>query len=72
MKEIIEKHGDKVLIKHKVDEILVENREIRGVKVGRKVFRSKIMVANVNAKTTFLELIGECKLSKEFIKYIKI
>ncbi|OYT32302.1 MAG: all-trans-retinol 13,14-reductase [Thermofilum sp. ex4484_79] len=71
LRKVIEKYGGKVLLKHKVDEILVENGEVRGVRVGEKVFRSKIVVANANAKTTFLELVGEDKLSKEFIEYIK-
>jgi len=71
LRKTIEKYGGKVLLKHKVDEILIENGEVRGVRVGEKVFRSKIVVANANAKTTFLELVGEDKLSKEFIEYIK-
>ncbi len=71
LRKVIEKHGGKVLLKHKVDEILVENGEVRGVRVGEKVFKSRIIVANVNAKTTFLELVGEDKLSREFIEYIK-
>ena len=71
LRKVIEKHGGKVLLKHKVDEILVENGEVRGVRVGEKVFKSRIIVANINAKTTFLELVGEDKLSREFIEYIK-
>nr|MDO8100045.1 NAD(P)/FAD-dependent oxidoreductase [Candidatus Njordarchaeota archaeon] len=67
----IENHGGKVLVKHKADRILVEKGKIRGVKVGDKVSRSPIVVANANAKTTFLELIGEANLNKKFVDYIK-
>ena len=70
LKEIIESHGGKVLVKHKVDKILVEDREVRVVKVGDKNFKATIVVANANAKTTFLELVGVDNLDKEFIEYI--
>jgi len=53
-----------------VDKILVENGEVKGVKVADKAFRSPVVVSNANAKTTFLELIEEDKLDKMFVKYI--
>nr|CAI64103.1 conserved hypothetical membrane protein [uncultured archaeon]CAI64240.1 conserved hypothetical membrane protein [uncultured archaeon]CBH36625.1 conserved hypothetical protein, flavin containing amine oxidoreductase family [uncultured archaeon] len=70
-KDFIESHGGKVLVKHKVAKILVEDREVRGVTVGDKNFKAPIVVANANAKTTFLELVGEDNLDKGFIGYIK-
>ena len=70
LKEIIESQGGKVLTRYKVDKILVENGEVRGVKVGEKILKAPIIVANANAKTTFLELIGEDKLDKMFVEYI--
>jgi len=71
LKCFIESHGGKVMIRHKVDKILVENGEVRGVKVGKKIFEAPIIVANANANTTFLELVGEDKLDKKFVDYIK-
>ncbi len=70
-KDFIESHGGNVLVKHKVDKILVEDREVRGVLVGDKNFKASVVVANANAKTTFIELVGEDNLDKEFIEYIK-
>lgn len=70
LKEIIESQDGKVLIRHKVDKILVENEEVRGVKVGEKILKAPIIVANANAKTTFSELIGEDKLDKTFVEHI--
>lgn len=70
LKKTIGSNGGKVLIKHKVDKILVESKKVRGVKVADKVFRSPIVVANANAKITFLNLVGEENLDKEFTKYI--
>lgn len=71
LKNIIEKYGGKVLVNHKVDKILVEKNIVKGVKVKNKIFRSSIVVSNVNAKTTFLELVGEENLDKKFVEYIK-
>ena len=71
LKEVIESYGGKVLVRNRVDKILVENREVKGVKVGDKIFKSSVVVANANAKTTFLELVGRENLGREFVDYIK-
>ena len=71
LKKLIEDHGGRVLLGCRVDEILVEDGGVRGVRAGGKVFRAPIVVANANARTTFLELVGERYLDKEFIEHIK-
>lgn len=71
LREVIENHGGKILVKHKVDRILVEGGEAKGVKVGDKTFRSSAVVANANAKTTFFELVGKENLDGEFVDYVK-
>jgi all-trans-retinol 13,14-reductase len=71
LKNVIESNGGKVLLNHKVDRILIEGGKVRGVRVKDKIFRSPIVVANANAKTTFLELVGEENLNEKFIDYIK-
>ncbi|MCL0040219.1 NAD(P)/FAD-dependent oxidoreductase [Thermodesulfovibrionales bacterium] len=71
LSSFIENHGGKVLVKHKADEILVEARKVSGVKVGDKIFNAPVVVANANAKTTFLELVGEGNLDREFVDYIR-
>lgn len=71
LKGFIESNGGEVLVNRKVDKIIVENGEVKGVKVGGKVFRSPIVVSNVNAKTTLLELVGEEHLSRSYAEYIK-
>lgn len=50
LKEIIERNDERVLVKHRVDKIVVENNEVKGVVVEGKVFKSRIVVANANAK----------------------
>mgnify|MGYP001772842583 CR=1 FL=1 len=71
LKKVIEDYGGKVLTRHRVDRIIVENGEVKGVRVREKVFRSPIVVANANAKTTFLELVGEENLDAKFLSYVK-
>ncbi len=71
LKNAIEKYGGKVLVGHRVDKILVESGEVKGVKVGDRIFKSPVVVANVNAKTALLKLVGAENLSREFTNYIK-
>lgn len=71
LKDFIEKHNGKVLLSHEADEILVRNRKIWGVRVGDKVFKAPIVVANANAKTVFLELIERKHLDPKFVEYIR-
>ncbi len=71
LKEFIKAHGGEVLVRQRVDKILVEGGEARGVIAEGKVFRAPIIVANANAKTTFLELVGKEHLDAKFIEYIK-
>ncbi|MEM2794344.1 MAG: hypothetical protein QXY49_00660, partial [Thermofilaceae archaeon] len=56
---------------HKVDRVLVEKGEVKGVKAGDKVFKAPIVVSNANAKNTFLELVGEENLNPSFAEHIK-
>jgi len=71
LRDFIERHGGRVLTRHRVDKIMVENGEVKGVKVGGKIFKSPIVVANANAKTVFLELVDKEHLEMDFIEYIK-
>jgi len=71
LKDYIESRGGKVLLMHRVDKILVENGEVRGVLARGKVYRSRVVVANANAKTALLELVGEEHLPKEYAEHLK-
>ncbi len=71
LKKFIENHDGQVLVNHKVDKILIKNKVVGGVKIKEEIFKSPVVVANANAKTTFLELVEENNLSKEFVEYIK-
>ncbi|MEM0023837.1 MAG: NAD(P)/FAD-dependent oxidoreductase [Thermofilaceae archaeon] len=70
LRDAIERNGGRVLVRQRVDRILVENGEVKGVAAGGRVFRSSVVVANVNAKTALLELVGEEHLGREYAGYI--
>jgi all-trans-retinol 13,14-reductase len=71
LRDFVETHGGKVLTNHKVDKILVENGKAIGVRAGQEIFKTSIVVANANAKTTFLELVGKDNLDKAFMENIQ-
>jgi all-trans-retinol 13,14-reductase len=59
-----------ILTNHKVDQILVENNHVTGVRTETSIFLSPIVVANTNAKTTFLQLVPRGTLDQKFIDAI--
>lgn len=71
LKNTIMRYGGTILVRHKVDEIIVDDGRVRGVRVGDKIFKAPIVVANANAKTIFLDLIDRRHLDKKFVKYIE-
>lgn len=71
LKEVVERNGGEVRLNCRVDRILVEDGAVKGVEAGGKRFRSPVVVSNVNAKTTLLELVGEERLSRGYAEYIK-
>lgn len=70
LKDYIDGNGGKVLLKNKVEKIIIEDGQARGIKTGNKTYRSKVVVSNANAKSTFLDLVGTENITKEFSKYI--
>ena len=44
---------------------MVENGEVKGIKVGNNIYKSSIVVANANAKTVLLELIDRKNLNEK-------
>lgn len=109
LRQYIEEHGGKIMLKHGVERIILapdldgdswigQNRmnrdsmgsafqvdavprrgilsrpgkfKVRGVQVGDEIYSSPIIIANANAKTTFLDLIGEEYLRTTFAGRIR-
>ncbi len=71
LKEVIKANGGKVLTRHIVNRILVESGRVKGVESKGNKYFSPIVVANANAKTTFLKLVGKEHLEENFVSYIE-
>jgi phytoene dehydrogenase-like protein len=67
-----EAHGMVVRTDAEVEEILTEGRTATGVRlISGEVIRAKAVIANANAKTTFLKLLNPETLPEEFIRDIR-
>lgn len=71
LKMSIEKQGGTVLLNTKADEILLKEGSVIGIRSGKTVFNSSLVVSNVNAKTTFLHLVPKGALSQPFLDAVR-
>jgi all-trans-retinol 13,14-reductase len=66
--KFIEDRGGKVLLKTRVEKILVKDRSAYGVMTADGCeFRGKVVVSNVSAHSTFRKMIGEEDSLKEYL-----
>ncbi len=55
-----EKMGGKIVPKEEVEKILIENKRAIGTRsVGGQEYRGRVVVSNIDARTTFFTLVGE-------------
>jgi all-trans-retinol 13,14-reductase len=71
LRDYIVGHSGLVLTKKRVEEILVSDGEVAGVRVGDQVYSSPVVVGNVNAKTLFTQMISAEKISQAYVKAIE-
>lgn len=70
--EAFVKLGGELLLKTKVDKIIVENGKASGVKLDNgKSIKTNLVISNADTKHTFLDLIGREKLKKDFVEKIE-
>jgi all-trans-retinol 13,14-reductase len=70
LKHSIESYGGTVLTNTKVDEILVADTHVTGVRSGDRTFFSSLVVDNANAKTVFLKMLPSGVLDPAFLDAI--
>ncbi len=69
---VLEKLGGKILIGHEVQQILVEGKRAVGVRwKGGQEITGKAIVSNIDARTTFLDLIGHDPIPNGFRSKLK-
>ena len=68
MKSYIEENGGKVLLRTRVDKILLDDQMAYGVETSRGAqFRAKAVISNANAYDTFNRLIGSSEYLKDYL-----
>lgn len=58
IRDFLVSHGATVLTGQRVDKILTDSSGVRGVQVGERIFKSRIVVANVHAQRVFTQLLA--------------
>jgi phytoene dehydrogenase-like protein len=72
LRKAAEYFGAEIHTNAEVDEILVKNDKVEGIKLKNgKIIKSKIVVSNADPKTTFLKLLKNTEIEEDFIKKIK-
>ncbi len=66
-------HGGQIRAVHHVEKILVENCRAVGVRLrdGREWKAKLAVISNIDPQSTFIDMIGEEKLPKEFVEKVK-
>jgi len=71
-------YGAKIYTNSEVKEIIVEDREAKGVVLAddataknRKIYASKAVISNTHVKPTFLELVSRRELDPDFVERVK-
>ncbi len=70
--EALEKRGGQILISHEVSQILMEGKKAIGVRLkDGEEMTGKLVVSNIDARSTFSDLIGEGRLPDGFRSKLK-
>lgn len=67
LRATVEKHGGALFLRTKVEGILVEQGQVRGVKTAKGRYFSSVVVSNIDAKSTFNELLPQGEVPPEFL-----
>lgn len=70
LNKLAEKKGVNIFLNQKVDEIILENREVKAIKVNDKIIKYDKIISNVDVNFTFKNLIKNFE-SRESRKYEK-
>lgn len=70
--KLVEDHGGKVQYEAQVRRILVDGRKAVGVEFnnGERI-SARVVLSSLDARTTFLDLVGEVKLPSDFVEAVK-
>jgi phytoene dehydrogenase-like protein len=69
--QAVERYGGRVLMKTRVERIMVEESAVSGVVTDQGIFRAPIVVSNAGIQPTVLRLVGEQHFDKGYVAYVK-
>ncbi len=71
MINLIESHGGKILVENPVEQIVIENSRVTGVKVNGEFHPADVVLASGDAKQIFFKLIGKEILTEEYAQLVE-
>lgn len=68
---IVQQNGGTIMTNYKVDRILSDRRQVRGVRSGSDIFQAHVVVSNANARTCVLQLVKANEIGGRYIDFVK-
>jgi len=69
--EGVRRNGGDVLMGTRVEQILVEDRQVKGIRTDKGVFNAPVVISNAGLQPTVLKLVGEEHFDKSYVDYVK-
>jgi phytoene dehydrogenase-like protein len=69
--EAVRANGGKVIMKAKVEKVLVEQGTVTGVVTDKGIFQASVVISNAGIQPTVLKLVGEEHFDQSYVNYVK-
>ena len=69
--EAVKRNGGDVRLRTRVERIIIEDGQVRGVVTPVGYFQAPIVVSNVGIQPTVLKLVGEEHFDEDYVNYVK-
>jgi phytoene dehydrogenase-like protein len=69
--EAMKRDGGEVIYQAKVERIVVEGGQLKGVITDKGAYNAPVVISNAGVQPTVLKLVGEEHFDKSYIKYVK-
>ena len=69
--EAVRENGGKVVMRAKVEKILVDQGKVTGVVTDKGSFQAPVVISNAGIQPTVLKLVGEEHFDQGFVNYVK-
>jgi phytoene dehydrogenase-like protein len=69
--QAVEENGGRVIMRSRVEKILVDNGRVTGVATNKGTFQAPIVISNAGIQPTVLKLVGEEHFDQGYVNYVK-